>query len=246
MNKQDPKTICVAIATDGEYAPHATIALYSLCQNNPAELFSLFVLCTGLDVSNRKNIMDSLAGFDHVNVSFIDIDDRLLADLDTGFQGRVGRTNYYRLLLPALLGEVTDKLIYLDSDVVVVGEIRSLWDQVVGEYYFAAVENPWHRLSERHHGAGLEPDTPYFNSGLMLLNLRKLRRIDLVSRIAETKANEQLHLMPGSDMDPLNAMFKTNWVRDFPNPDSSPGVASPRIEQDGILRVAFRLETPFD
>jgi len=211
--EQAPGTISVAIATNALYARHATITLFSLCQNNPAESMNLYVLCAGLDAASRRNIEESLSEFDHARVSFIDVDDSLLHGLETGFQGRRDRTNYFRLLLPQLLGEVTDKIVYLDSDVVVVGEIRSLWDQVIDEYYFAAVENPWHRLAGRHSRVGLEADAPYFNSGLMLLNLKKMQNVDQVRRIARIKADEQLRLMRGSDMDLLNAMFKTGWLK---------------------------------
>ena len=208
MNETECTPIYVSTATDDTYVQHCAVTLFSLCHNNPNIPLKLYVLTPGLKKVNEARIRTALASFVNVKLTFIDIDDRPLRDLDNGFQGRCGKANYYRLLLPELLGQVTDKILYIDADVVIDDDITSLWNTKINSYYFAAVENPWHRLAKRHEGTGLPHDAPYFNSGIMLLNLRRLTNVNLIQSLVETKLNPNLNLMLGSDMDPLNSILK--------------------------------------
>ena len=213
MGKQEVAPIYVGWATDNHYAQHCAVALFSLCQHHANIPLKLFILTSGLLKRNQEKIRKTLAPFRQTELSFIEVDEQKLWELDGGFQGRKGKANYYRLLFPELLGNTTDKLLYLDVDMVVTNDITPLWNTNIDDFFFAAVENPWHESTKRHEGTGLSPDAPYFNSGMMLLNLRKLRGIDLVQRLVETKSNPHLRLIPGSDMDLLNSIFKNDWLK---------------------------------
>ncbi len=84
---------------------------------------------------------------------------------------------FYRFLLPDLIG--TDKVIYLDNDVVVVGDLHEMWELDLGNHYVAAVSSTFQRtLSQNWKAlatappppAGVDMEAIVFNSGTLMFN----------------------------------------------------------------------------
>lgn len=106
---------------------------------------------------------------------------------------------YFRLLIPALLEE-HDKCIYLDCDVLVNGNLEELFEIDLGENYLAGVKD-CHIIAdtprEREHEKvlGIPSRDKYINSGVMLINLKKMREDALIDNF-------------------LVQMSKVNWYED--------------------------------
>ena len=87
----------------------------------------------------------------------------------------------FRLFIPQILSEDTDKVIYLDADIIVNMDIKELWEVNLGDKYLAAIPSNSLALKKNTHiskylcVAGLVKPDDYFNSGVLLLNLKKLR-----------------------------------------------------------------------
>jgi lipopolysaccharide biosynthesis glycosyltransferase len=114
---------------------------------------------------------------------------------------------YYRLLLPRLLDASITRVLYLDCDLVVKDSLLPLWQTPLPDHPVAAVAEPYFN---RHEPLGLPPGTPYFNSGVMLIDLPAWRR----EKVSE-RAIEFLEHNPGRieawDQDALNAVLRGNW-----------------------------------
>lgn len=80
---------------------------------------------------------------------------------------------YYRLLLPEILPSAIRRVLYLDSDTIVLGSIRELWSTAMGERPAAAVSDFAAEHWRRHLGTGT-----YVNSGVLLMNLDAWRSAD--------------------------------------------------------------------
>ena len=89
----------------------------------------------------------------------------------------------FRLLLPEILPEY-DSIVYIDCDVIVRQDVGRLWQESdLGDNYMAAVfEAPIEQQAERFRALGCDPQR-YFNSGFLIMNLKKMR---------EEKVSEQL------------------------------------------------------
>lgn len=59
-----------------------------------------------------------------------------------------------------------DVILNIDADTIVLSDITGLWDLPIEDYYFAAVPEPW--LTKKR-------GYPYYNTGVLLMNLAKLR-----------------------------------------------------------------------
>lgn len=74
-------------------------------------------------------------------------------------------------LLADMISEIPDKLLYLDIDIMIANDIKQLWDIDVTDYEYAAVK-------EKYGCWLIRPD--YFNAGMLLLNMAKIRETGLL------------------------------------------------------------------
>ena len=79
-------------------------------------------------------------------------------------------------LLADLVPDIPDKLLYLDIDIMIAGDIRKLYEIDITEYEFAAVK-------EKYGCWLIRPD--YFNAGMLLLNMKKIRGTGLLRKSRE-------------------------------------------------------------
>ena len=76
-------------------------------------------------------------------------------------------------LLAELIPEIPDKILYLDMDIMIAGDIRELYDIDVSGVEYAAVK-------EKYGCWLIRPD--YFNAGMLLLNIARIRRTGLLEK----------------------------------------------------------------
>ena len=83
---------------------------------------------------------------------------------------------YYRIFAAKYLPEALERVLYLDPDVVVNGPVRPLYETPMGDCLFAAASHV-RELFRRVNELRLDMDerSPYINSGVMLMNLSRLR-----------------------------------------------------------------------
>jgi lipopolysaccharide biosynthesis glycosyltransferase len=82
---------------------------------------------------------------------------------------------YLKYDLPDLLPDL-DKVLYLDGDVIVSGDVRELYATDLTGHYAAVVENPLGYDVGKYVRNQLHFTGRYWNSGVMLLNLDAMRR----------------------------------------------------------------------
>lgn len=85
---------------------------------------------------------------------------------------------YYRLLAPQLLPKTLKKVLYLDPDILVINPLTPLWETDLGEYTFAAASHTGvTEMMNDVNRARLGTSHDYFNSGVMLIDLEKARKL---------------------------------------------------------------------
>ncbi|MBR1479609.1 MAG: glycosyltransferase family 8 protein [Alphaproteobacteria bacterium] len=115
----------------------------------------------------------------------------------------ISKISFARLLIPTVLPNV-DKAIYLDSDLIVRTDIAKLYEIDISDYYFAAVEDAgWRYHSKRMYGK----ETSYYNSGVLLINSKELRRDEYPGKLKKTIFQNKTKYELG-DQDVLNDVFR--------------------------------------
>lgn len=90
---------------------------------------------------------------------------------------------WYWMALGQCLSDAMTRVLYLDCDVLVLGDIAELWELQLDDKVMAAVQDPWGKhyfrsLSEYGTKVGLEypVQAPYYNAGVLFINLRSWRK----------------------------------------------------------------------
>ena len=208
---RERETIPVFFSTDDRYAPYLAVAVSSLCRNASKEYgYRIHILHRGLSGRNRERLRSFSGG--NVSLEFTDVREPL-----AGMRGRLHlrdyytAATYYRFFIPELFPAYA-KGIYLDCDVAVNGDISELYrTDLGGDLLGAVTEEVMTDIPVFGRYArsvlGLRP-SEYFNAGVLLMNLEKMRRTGLLDRFS---ALLDLRRFPvAQDQDYLNLLAEGN------------------------------------
>lgn len=120
----------------------------------------------------------------------------------------IKRAAYYRVSMSEMLDNSIHKVLYLDCDIIVKDDVCKLWKTDIDDYSLAAVEDP---KSNRQKTLFLPGDALYFNSGVMLINLKRWRDNNIGNK-AHDFIRKHPDLMLLHDQDALNAVLYGDWL----------------------------------
>ncbi len=119
---------------------------------------------------------------------------------------------YYRLLAPYILPPELDRILYMDADIIVNGSLSEFYGQDFDGAYAAVVSDRFYFCDEvqaQKKKLGMSDGDIYFNSGVILFNLKEFRNNisfeDITEFIAENR--EKLFYF---DQDILNCLLKNH------------------------------------
>lgn len=108
--------------------------------------------------------------------------------------------------IPSIFKDL-DRILYIDSDMLVKKDLTDLWDVNIDNKYAAVVRDlPGEVTLKYHIRIG---NKYYFNSGLMLLNLKRIREDDIENKLIEYKKHYKTESM---DQDSFNIIFGDNVI----------------------------------
>lgn len=173
--------INIVLSADRKYCKLLATTIISILENNK-EVVNLTVFCLlfnpGDDyVNNIKRI-----GIQYGREIHIIETSTICENMRFWEHDEDGR--YIRLLLTELLPTV-DVVLYLDCDIIVRKSLVSLFNIDISDYYHAAVLDTA-RMNARLESNINNPDS-YFNSGVMLINLKKWRECNIVESFKNFK-----------------------------------------------------------
>lgn len=157
---------------DANYIPYLNTMLFSALYSNPGEFFRVFILQNSIEPEELAST-EKILGTRGELVS-IRVDESRLEGAPTS--DRYPPEIYYRIFAAKYLPEDVNRILYLDPDIIVNKPLRELYYMPMGSAYFAAathIRAALHRFNELRIDMGA--DSPYINSGVILMNLSLLR-----------------------------------------------------------------------
>jgi lipopolysaccharide biosynthesis glycosyltransferase len=98
-----------------------------------------------------------------------------------------------------------DRVLYLDSDIVVIGSIAPLWSTDLNGALLGAVDIPGSDRGVSH--LGLRAKDGYFNSGVLLIDLQQWRDTEALETVLQYVEANPERMMRDVDQEALNACF---------------------------------------
>ncbi len=205
-----PVIVCAA---DERYAAPLAVLLVGLQQHlkrYPAA--QVFILDNGISRRSRRRIEESIdAG--KLSLHWIRLRRQMLAGLP--LSGHIKPAAYARILIPHLLPDTITKAIYLDVDILVNGDIGELWDLPMEGRPLLAVQEGAKVVSDPagltlYRELGIPADTPYLNSGVLVMDVACWRRERISERILEYLRRYRRHVI-FHDQDGINAILAGRW-----------------------------------
>ncbi|MEX0431336.1 glycosyltransferase family 8 protein [Spiribacter insolitus] len=217
------KKIHIAAATDSNYAQHICVLSTSVLCNSkdPGNIF-FHILDCGIKKAEKNLIADNIRGFSG-NVYFLEVDAHQLSALPNT---RHTKASYARLFAPDLLPREISRLIYLDSDIIVLDDVSGLYTFPLDGKIIAAARDFSTSSGER---LGLGHGN-YFNSGVLLLDLNQWRERSL-SDVIKGHLIEAPSAFHFADQDALNITFSSSWKELPPRWNTQLGVYNSRREK---------------
>ena len=234
--------IPIFFTIDDGYAPYLHVALISLIKNASKDRkYKIIVVYQELNEENRNNLAKLVEDYPNFEMEFkfmkqsLDmitdrIENRLRSDYFT-------MTIYFRIFIPDMYPEY-DKAIYIDSDIIVPGDISELYDtdmhdNLIGVVTDGSVNDVPELQRYMTESLGLKLGD-YFNSGMLLMNMKELRNVHLAEHFLYL-LNKYHFDCVAPDQDYLNSMcygkieyLDSCW-------DAMPNRNKPEIENPKII-----------
>ena len=184
-------SVNIALSFDSAYAMPAAVTLRSVAETVQGPV-TFYILDGGIRPDEKQKIEESLPKRADMTLHYIDLPPISFA-LNLGMA-------WARIDLMKCLP--VDRAIYLDSDLLVRKDLRELWNTDLKGHAIAATLDVW--IPMGHSGVGRGP---YFNSGVVLMDLVKVRTT-LPKLEALCYEMRDAHYW---DQDPLNVHFAGDW-----------------------------------
>lgn len=196
--------IHVAACCDDNYVPYAAVMMLSALRATPDTEIHFHLIDSGIEPSNL-DLLRSVVQTEGGALSVYRPDDSLYDGLPTH---RYGPAVYQRINLPDYLPESVSRVLYIDSDTLVMENLNALWQSDLKGNPVAAVEN-YSPKACKDINIGREE---YFNSGVLLIALDTWREESL-HRQVNTYARDHAAGLQFVDQCSLNAVLRGRWTR---------------------------------
>ena len=209
MNKE-LKEIPIFFAIDDQYTPFLAVALKSLIDNASKDYkYLIKVLHTNVKENHMKQIQKYESK--NVDIEFVDLSYYIEKVQDKLYtRDYYTNTTYFRLFLPDLYPQY-DKVLYLDSDIIVLGDISELYNTDMGTNLVAAAPDDiiqYNKVFQDYAElvVGVAKYQNYFNAGVLLMNLDELRKFKFEEKFLYLLSTIKFSV--AQDQDYLNRLCK--------------------------------------
>lgn len=191
-----PTLFCINSA----YGQHAAVCIVSLLENNRDRFFEIAVVSTEPLGAAAEKLQRTVRAYDHCSLKIMHLGASSGMTLPVRALHYTMDT-YTRLWVADFFGADVDRVLYLDSDMVVVANIAELWNTDIGDCILGAVTIPG---STRCAAYGIPERFGYFQSGVLLINLKQWRGERIFDRLQDYIACNAEKIVD-ADQDVLNA-----------------------------------------
>ena len=184
----DKNNITVVLTSSDYYTPYVGVVISSIIDNSVLENnYDILVLHTDISSNNQKLLSCMGSSTSNVSIRLIDISSIMDEYAFTYTNTNHSKYNFYRLCIPEVLSAY-DKVVYLDSDVVILRDIADLYcidlegnilgacrDVRTAMHYYSGYDGTINTREYIDNDLKLHNPYDYFSSGVILYSLKAMR-----------------------------------------------------------------------
>lgn len=198
-----PKPLAILLCAGPDYFQHVAVALASVAAANRGHAIDAHLIANDHDARAEARLRATVARLPNLGLTLHRHEDG--ANAGWHVDRHLSKECYLRLVAADVLPASLDRVLYLDSDLVVLDDLMPLWMTDLGGHPVAAVPDI---LTQPPRAAlGIAPDHVYVNSGVLLIDLAAWRARGLTARIAGF-VERQGSALEYHDQDALNAVLQ--------------------------------------
>lgn len=195
--------INVVMICDDKYVMPTSVAITSLIENKKDNsVIDIYIMCDNLNDKNM-DILKKLST-DKVKVIIRNVDSSTYHGLEKEYSN-VTCSSLFKFNIATELTEL-DKALYIDGDVIVLSDLEALYNHSLNEKYAVVIKDgPKPKKIPGGKKHEFYRNDNYFNSGVMLLNLKKMREDNIPQKLIDYRLNEYNYFM---DQDAFNCILR--------------------------------------
>lgn len=207
----------LVFTVDEHFAMQLAVTLYSALVNlSPKSGALIYILDCGLTEKSRHRLerVAETSGA-RARLEWIAVDTEYLRGLNVELHERFSLSVLARLFIAEMLSEDIDKAIYLDSDLIAEADLTGLWKTDLGDSTVLAMREwdiscPMRGVAQWQE-LGLPPEAPYFNSGVMVMNLGRWREENVGQKVLAHLSRNKGQLNLHGNQEGFNAVLAGEW-----------------------------------
>lgn len=218
------KNIPIFLTITDSHSPYAAGTINSIIKHsNPQYRYQIFILHDNLTKTNETKLKN--LSTENCSIDFYQIANNEFPQAIFEYCIKYNAPGisfykpvcWYRYLIPTLFPNY-DKCIYLDSDTILMDDVSKLFSYKLGKYAIGAIRDKKVQtiLEIREYirnAIGISPKK-FVNSGVMLMNLKEMRRIDYISILVKMIKKYNVDLL-GPDQEYMNVILR-NSIKTIP------------------------------
>lgn len=193
----------VIYASDDNYSWLMGISMVSLFENNrECKEINVYLFGDKIKPENEEKLYQAAKQYDR-KLEIIDVNQLILPE--KLYSGRYPKSAFSRLFAFDLLPKDIDRVLYLDCDIIVDGSIEELYNHEMEDKIIWAVKDCVSKAYKQK--IGIKGDDVYINTGVMMMNLEKMRKFPMEERITDF-VSKYAGVMDYADQEIINGIFQ--------------------------------------
>lgn len=195
----------VVYNSDERYASAFAVSVLSLFESNQnAESITVYLIENGIEEKSKRRIQEIAEQYKRkiILIKMPDIEKMAQVNIALPSYNRI--TTCGRLFIASILPAEIDKVIYADCDTMFMDSLESIWNTDMADYMVGMAADAMGKADR--NVLGIPPEGSYFNSGLMLVNVKRWRESGVERQFIDYLVQQEGYV-PFPDQGTLNAVF---------------------------------------
>ena len=198
----------IMIVSNSIFLPYTKVMLSTLFKTHPNDDMRVFLPYEDIAKEELEELSSFVSGYPGKKLFPLYVGEEFKSVVKS--RNGINVETYYRILCMDMLPEDVDRILYLDSDMVIKEELNSLYNTNISDKAFAVCEDIFGILNGFHDANKYRMNIPdeysYFNAGVMLYNMDFLRKDDACKKLLDNiyKDYERYEY---NDQDVMNELY---------------------------------------